>query len=157
MKANIGLTDNARQHIAEVLSHLLADEFVLYTKVRNAHYNVEGIDFHSKHVYFETLYNELIIDVDAIAERIKTLGHYAPSSLTDYLRLTHLTEKRSTTDNDSKSWVKELLIDYEMIITYIRENIDSIEEYNDKSTADFLIGLLEQHEKTAWMLRAHLG
>lgn len=157
MKANIGLSDNARQFNADVLAKLLADEFILYTKTRNAHYNVEGVDFHSKHLYFEELYNELIINVDNVAERIKTLGHYAPSSLKDYLRLTHLTEERSTASNDSKSWISELLIDYETIVAFIRENIDAIEESNDKSTADFLIGLMEAHEKTAWMLRAHLG
>ncbi|MCC9042427.1 DNA starvation/stationary phase protection protein [Myroides sp. M-43] len=157
MKTNIGLTDKARQFNAGVLSQLLADEFILYTKVRNAHYNVTGVDFHSKHVYFEELYTELAVNVDAIAERIKTLGHYAPSSLKDYLKLTHLTEERSTTNTDSKSWISELLIDYEIIVSFIRENIDAIEESNDKSTADFLIGLMEAHEKTAWMLRAHLG
>lgn len=156
MKANIGLSEKSRQFNADVLAKLLADEFILYTKTRNAHYNVEGVDFHSKHLYFEELYNELIINVDDIAERIRTLGHYAPSSLKDYLALTHLTEERATNSNDSKSWISELLIDYETIIIFIRENINAIEESNDKSTADFLIGLMEAHEKTAWMLRAHL-
>lgn len=156
MKINIGITDDARQKIATILSHLVADEFVLYTKTRNAHYNVEGIDFHSMHLYFESIYSELEENVDSVAERIRHLGHYAPSSLKDYLKLTHLTEERDNEGNDSKSWIKDLLKDQEAIIIYLRENIGKIEELNDDGTADFLTGLMESHEKMAWMLRAHI-
>lgn len=156
MKINIGITDDARQKIATILSHLVADEFVLYTKTRNAHYNVEGIDFHSIHLYFESIYSELEENVDSVAERIRHLGHYAPSSLKDYLKLTHLTEERDNEGNDSKSWIKDLLKDQEAIIIYLRENIGKIEELNDDGTADFLTGLMESHEKMAWMLRAHI-
>lgn len=156
MKINIGITDDARQKIVTILSHLVADEFVLYTKTRNAHYNVEGIDFHSMHLYFESIYSELEENVDSVAERIRHLGHYAPSSLKDYLKLTHLTEERDNEGNDSKSWIKDLLKDQEAIIIYLRENIGKIEELNDDGTADFLTGLMESHEKMAWMLRAHI-
>lgn len=156
MKVNIGITDDARQKIATILSHLVADEFVLYTKTRNAHYNVEGIDFHAMHLYFESIYSELEENVDSVAERIRHLGHYAPSSLKDYLKLTHLTEERDNEGNDSKSWIKDLLKDQEAIIIYLRENIGKVEELNDNGTADFLIGLMEGHEKMAWMLRAHI-
>lgn len=156
MKLNIGIKEEARQQVATILSHLVADEFVLFTKTRNAHYNVEGIDFHAMHVYFEEQYGTLEENVDAIAERIRQLGHYAPSSLKDYLKLTHLTEERDNAGNDSKSWIKDLLKDHEAIIIYIRENIEQIEELNDNGTADFLIGLMTEHEKLAWMLRAHI-
>ncbi len=156
MKINIGITADARQKVADILSKLLADEFIVYTKTRNAHYNVEGIDFHSMHAYFEKQYSELIEHVDEIAERIRQIGHYAPSSLKDYLALTHLSENRDNRGNDSKSWIEDLLKDHEAIIIFIRENIALIEELNDAGTADFLIALMEAHEKTAWMLRSHI-
>lgn len=95
MKTNIGITEEARQKITNILAQLVADEFVLFTKTRNAHYNVEGIDFHSMHLFFETQYGELEEKIDAVAERIRHLGHYAPSTLKDYLKLTHLTEERN--------------------------------------------------------------
>ena len=156
MKVNIGLTEEASRDITTILSKLVADEFVLFTKTRNAHYNVEGIDFHSMHLFFEGLYEDLEENVDEVSERIRQLGHYAPATLGEYLKLTQLTEKRSTTANDSKSWIADLLKDHEAIIIFIRENIETIENFNDNGTADFLIGLMEKHEKTAWMLRAHL-
>lgn len=156
MRINIGITAEARQKTADILAKLLADEYIVYTKTRNAHYNVEGIDFHSMHAYFEEQYSELIEHVDAIAERIRQIGHYAPSSLKDYLALTHLSESRDNRGNDSRSWMEDLLQDHESIIIYIRENIEVIEKLNDAGTADFLIALMEAHEKTAWMLRSHI-
>lgn len=157
MKVNIGIIAESRQQIADILAKLLADEFVVYTKTRNAHYNVEGIDFHSMHALFESQYSELIEHVDEIAERIRQIGHYAPSSLKEYLQLTHLSENRDNRGNDSKSWIEDLLKDHESITIYIRENIEKIEDLNDAGTADFLVALMEAHEKTAWMLRAHLN
>jgi starvation-inducible DNA-binding protein len=156
MKTNIGITDKNRQAIAEILSKLLADEYVLYTKTRNAHWNVEGPDFHDKHKFFEGLYEQLDEVVDSIAERIRTIGHYAPATLKSFLDLTHLTEK-SESKNDSKGFIKELLTDHESIIVYLRENINKIgSDLGDVGTSDFLTGLLEDHEKTAWFLRSHL-
>ncbi|MBX2951008.1 MAG: DNA starvation/stationary phase protection protein [Leadbetterella sp.] len=149
----IGIKDNTK--VTKFLTVLLADEFVLYMKTRNAHWNVEGPDFHTMHIYFEQQYNELALIVDEVAERLRKLDHYATASLTDYLKLTHLSEK-PLEKNDSLSFIQALLSDYESIIIYIREQLEALENQLDKGTDDFITGLLEQHEKTAWMLRAHL-
>src|SRR6187399_1438737 len=123
MTTNIGITESNRQAVTTELSKLLADEFVLYTKTRNAHWNVEGADFHSMHIFFEQQYNALDETMDSVAERIRQLGHYAPASLKSFLSLTHLTEKLSG-KNDSQGFLKDLLIDHENIIIYCRENIN---------------------------------
>ncbi len=156
MKAQIGLTDKKTKEIALVLSELLADESILYLKTRKAHWNVEGADFHTVHVYFEQLYTELETYIDDVAERIRKIGHYAPATMEEYLKLSHLTEKREE-KNDSLSYISDLLSDHENIIIFIREQIAKIDKLEDFGTSDFLTGLMEQHEKTAWMLRAHLG
>ncbi len=155
MSTHIGIKEKDTAKVAEFLTVLLSDEFVLYMKTRNAHWNVEGPDFHSKHVYFEELYTELATTIDEVAERLRKLDHYAPATLTEYLKLTHLTEKRSG-KNDSLTFIGELLSDHDSIIIYIREQLVALKESLDNGTEDFIIGLLEQHEKTAWMLRAHL-
>lgn len=149
----IGIKDNSK--VTQFLTVLLADEFVLYMKTRNAHWNVEGPDFHTMHTYFEQQYNELAVIVDEVAERLRKLDHYAAASLTEYLKLTHLSEK-PLEKNDSLSFIKALLSDYESIIIFIREQLTALENQLDTGTEDFITGLLEQHEKTAWMLRAHL-
>ena len=157
MKSSIGIGTKQTEAITEILAPLLADEFVLYLKTRNAHWNVEGPDFHAVHVYFEQLYTELETIIDEVAERIRKLGHYAPATFKEYLALTHLSEK-AIGKNDSLSYMKGLLSDHEAVIMYLRGSVEKIStdfEY-DFGTEDYLTTLLEYHEKTAWMLRSHL-
>ena len=156
MKTSIGISDANRKTVAEQLGKLLADEFVLYTKTLNAHWNLEGPDFHSVHLYFEELYEQSQEIADAVAERIRQLGHYAPAALKDFVRLTHLTEQLKG-GNSSADLIKNLLADHESIIEFIRSNIKEFDEaHKDAGTSDFITNLMEKHEKTAWMLRAHL-
>nr|WP_293844537.1 DNA starvation/stationary phase protection protein [uncultured Arsenicibacter sp.] len=152
----IGISDQNREVVAHQLSKLLADEFVLYTKTLNAHWNLEGPDFHAMHLYLETLYTEAAETVDSVAERIRQLDHYAPATLKQFLQLTHLSEQADG-GNDSRSLLKKLLSDHESIITFIRGSISEFQDaHKDAGTGDFVTGLLGAHEKTAWMLRAHL-
>ena len=156
MNASIGIAPANLQAVAIELSKLLADEFVLYTKTRNAHWNVEGADFHSMHIFFEQQYEQLDETMDGVAERIRQLGHYAPATLQSFLQLTHLTEKLGERNN-SMGFIKELLTDHENIIIFLRENINKFaNEYGDAGTSDYITGLMEEHEKMAWFLRAHL-
>lgn len=153
---SIGISHENRAASAETLCRLLADEFVLYTKTRNAHWNVEGNDFYNKHIFFEEQYNQLDEIIDNVAERIRSIGHYAPGSLKSFLDLTQLSETKSQ-QNNSIGFIKELLSDHESIIIYLRENIDPLaSELKDYGTSDFITGLMETHEKMSWMLRAHL-
>ena len=156
MKNIIGINEESRKAVSDQLVKLLADEFVLYTKTRNAHWNVEGPDFHSMHLFFESQYEQLDEAMDSVDERIRTIGHYAPATLKSFLDLTHLTEK-TRNKNDSFSFIKELLEDHESIIEFIRGNIDPFaSKYHDYGTSDYITGLMEDHEKMAWMLRSHL-
>ena len=156
MKPGIGITDKNRKAVAIELSKLLADEYVLYTKTRNAHWNIEGSDFYEKHKFFEGQFEHLDEIIDSVAERIRTLGHYTSSSLKSFLELTHLSEDLPD-KNDSTAHIKALLIDHESIIILCRENIHKIAiEYNDFGTSDFITGLMETHEKMAFFLRSHL-
>src|ERR1700753_1205470 len=156
MNTSIGISPAHLKAVATELAKLLADEFVLYTKTRHAHWNVEGPDFHSMHIFFEQQYEALDETMDSVAERMRQIGHYAPATLASFLQLTHLTEK-SGERNDSMGFIKELVVDHENIIIFIRENINKFaNEYGDAGTSDFITGLMEEHEKMAWMLRAHL-
>src|SRR5271154_6668433 len=106
MNTTIGITDKNRKAVAAQLSRLLADEFILYTKTRNAHWNIEGKDFHSVHLFFEEQYEQLDEVMDSVAERIRQLGHYAPATLKEFLNLTQLSEKLGE-KNDSQGFIKE--------------------------------------------------
>ncbi len=156
MQTNIGISEENKKAVSDELAKLLADEYILYTKTRNAHWNVEGPDFHSMHIFFEQQYEALDELLDSVAERIRKIGHYAPATLKSFLQLTHLTEY-SERNNDSKGFIQELTEDHESIIQFIRGLITPVQEkHGDAGTSDFLTGLMEKHEEMAWMLRAHL-
>lgn len=156
MKIQIGIADAHRQSVVDELVKILADENVLYVKTKNAHWNVEGQDFYDKHQFFESQFTQLDAIIDSVAERIRSLGHYAPATLKSYLSLTHLTKVKSE-NNDSQGFIKELLQDHQSIIINICEHVKSFgEEFHDLGTADFVTGLIQKHEKMAWFLRSHL-
>jgi starvation-inducible DNA-binding protein len=157
MQTNIGINETDRKTVSDQLAKLLADEFVLYTKTRNAHWNIEGADFHTVHVFFESQYQQLEEVVDGVAERMRKIGHYAPATLTQFLQLTHLTEKLEN-NNDSQGYIKELLSDHESIIKFLRGNIDPFAaKFHDQGSSDYLTQLLGAHEEMAWKLRSHLS
>ncbi len=157
METRIGIKPQYLAAVAQSLGKILADETVLYTKTRKAHWNVTGPDFHAKHLFFEAQYEELEQLIDDIAERIRTLGHYPPASLKEYMQLTHLTEEYKGS-NSSADYIKALLADHESILIHLRENINGYATaFHDAGTSDYITGLMEKHEKMAWMLRAHLG
>jgi len=94
--------------------------------------------------------------IDSIAERIRSIGHFAPATLKSYLSLTHLSEL-TRENNNSRGFIKELLEDHESIIIILREHIKSFAiDFQDAGSSDFITGLMETHEKMAWFLRSHL-
>jgi starvation-inducible DNA-binding protein len=156
METNIGITADNRKAVSIELGKLLADEYVLITKTRNAHWNTEGIHFYEKHKFFETQYEQIDEMIDKVAERIRMVGHYAIASLRTFLEQTHLSES-ATENNESMTYIKELLIDHETIIFNCRKNIHQFATiYHDLGSSDFVTGIMEEHEQMAWFLRAHL-
>lgn len=156
MKTEIGISDTNSQLAANELMKILGDEYVLFTKTKKAHWNVEGADFIAKHKFFESQFGELDVLIDKVAERIRAIGHYPEATLKSFLQLTRLTEKTGS-ENNSQGFIKDLLSDHESIIIHLRENIHRFSaEYHDQGSSDFITGLMEKHEKMAWFLRAHL-
>ncbi|HKC37121.1 MAG TPA: DNA starvation/stationary phase protection protein [Chitinophagaceae bacterium] len=156
MEHTMGIKPENLSKAAAQLNIFLADEFLVYTKTNNAHWNTEGRDFYEKHKFYEMQFEELDKIIDDLAERIRTLSHYAVATLKRFLQLTHLSEAPEEM-NDSMGFVKELLADHESIIIHFRENIGRFaNEFDDQGTSDFITGILERHEKMAWMLREQL-
>ncbi|HZO55429.1 MAG TPA: DNA starvation/stationary phase protection protein [Bryobacteraceae bacterium] len=156
MELQIGLTKDQRQGVITLLRTLLADEYILYTKTRNFHWNVTGPLFHDLHKFFESQYEEIDETIDEIAERIRSLGAAAPGSLAELLALTTLKEA-SSGGTKSQEMVGALLSDHEAIIVSLRAGLETAQsKFGDAGTADFLTGLMEEHEKMAWMLRSML-
>lgn len=153
-RANIGLSKEQRENVAEVLNTVLADETVLYQKTRNFHWNVRGPRFNDLHEFFEEHYNELETIIDDVAERVRAIGVFATGTLKEFSEITRLDEKPAEYPS-AEDMLRQLLVDHEKVIQNLREDIKTVgEEYEDVGTEDFLTGLLTTHEKTAWMIRS---
>jgi starvation-inducible DNA-binding protein len=155
MNVNIGISEKNRQAVAMALNQLLADEHILYNKTRNYHWSIEGPSFMEFHKLYEGQYDQLAEMIDEIAERIRTIGHFAEGRLKELLKLASLEEPAAPTDQAQQ--IANLESDHETIINRLRKLITEFhEKYKDIGSSDFVTGLLKQHEKMAWMLRSYL-
>lgn len=155
MKVNIGISEKNRQAVALALNQLLADEHILYNKTRNYHWSIEGPSFMEFHKLYEAQYDQLAEMIDEIAERIRTIGHFAEGRLKELLKLANLDEPPAPTDQAQQ--IANLEADHETLIVRLRKLITEFDEkYKDIGSSDFVTGLLKQHEKMAWMLRSYL-
>lgn len=154
IKPNIALSDSDREGAVRILSTLLADEYVLYTKTRNYHWNVVGPQFNDLHKFFQSQYEELDDVIDDVAERIRSIGGLSIATLTEFMKQTRLKEHPGEYPA-VKNMISNLLADHEAIIRTLRVDLEACaDKYHDIGTNDFLTGLMEKHEKMAWMLRA---
>jgi len=157
MKPNIGITEKNLQAVAALLSGVLSDAMVLYSKTRKFHWNVKGESFMELHKLFEGQYNQLEEAIDEIAERINKLGAPVIGTFAEFLKHTSLKEAAGKYP-DRNDMLKELLTDHETVIKRLRKYIDDCaEKFKDAGTADFLTGLMEKHETIAWTLRRYFN
>ncbi|MCB0393003.1 MAG: DNA starvation/stationary phase protection protein [Bdellovibrionales bacterium] len=154
MKIDIGIPEKNRQEIAEGLSRLLADSYTLYLKTHNYHWNVTGPMFQTLHLMFEQHYTELALAVDSIAERIRSLGVYAPGSYVQFRELSTIQE--DTTVPKAKEMIKNLVQGHETVAKTARSVFPIAENGSDEATCDLLTQRIQLHEKTSWMLRSLL-
>lgn len=156
IQVDIGIGDEGRKESARLLDSLLANEYVLFTKLLKYHWNVQGMAFGPLHDLFQDQYTALFDVVDNVAERIRAIGHIAPGTLQEFSQLTSLQEEPGKNPSQ-QDMIADLLGNHEVIIKQLRSLISKTEELGDMGTNDFVNGLLGKHEKQAWMLRAHLS
>jgi starvation-inducible DNA-binding protein len=155
MELNIGISKEDREQIAAGLGRLLADSYTLYLKTHNYHWNVEGPQFNTLHLMFETHYTELAVAVDEIAERIRALGEKAPGSYSAFQGLATVTE--ASGDESAEDMIRELVLGQEAVTRTARDVLPAANAASDEPTADLLTQRMQIHEKNAWMLRSMLA
>lgn len=152
---HIGISEKDRSAIAAGLSRLLADTATLYLTTHSFHWNVTGPMFNSLHAMFMEQYTELWNALDPLAERIRSLGHYAPGSFTAFGKLTSLSGAPAQPPV-ALEMVRILAQGHEAVARTARELFPLADKASDEATADLLTQRLTVHEQTAWMLRALL-
>lgn len=149
-----GISTKDRAAIANGLSRLLADTYVVYLKTHNFHWNVEGPMFQTLHQMFMEQYTETWNAIDLVAERIRSLGHYAPGTYKEYLELARVKETQG--QPRAEQMVKLLIDGQEAIVRTAREVLPIAAKADDQPTLDLLTQRMQVHEKNAWMLRSLL-
>lgn len=156
MEPNIGMDKKNREAVGVLLNKLLSDEYLLYTKTYNYHWNVVGPMFSDLHAFFQGQYEKLQAIVDETAERARMMGVRALGTMSEFLRNTRLKEEEGVVPADMQM-IKNLLADHESVIRYVRADIETCaNKLKDPVTRHFLEDVLEKQEKMAWMLRSYL-
>ncbi|TRW48476.1 DNA starvation/stationary phase protection protein [Aliidiomarina halalkaliphila] len=151
----IGLNQESAKSLADKLNQLLANYQVFYMNVRGFHWNVRGEKFFELHVKFEETYNDLLLKIDEVAERILTLGQRPRHAYSAYLDSSQIAEVKDV--HDGRECVQQVLDSYQVVIALQREILQLAGDANDEGTASLMSDYIKEQEKTAWMLNAYLG
>ncbi|MBW3777345.1 DNA starvation/stationary phase protection protein [Aeromonas veronii] len=155
MKSPIGLDTAQSQALAAELNKLLASYQILYMNVRGFHWNIRGNQFFELHLKFEEIYNDLLLKVDALAERILTLDGVPMHSFSDYLKVSAIPEQKGL--HDGRACVESLLESFRELLVAQRRILGQAAEAGDEGTTSILSDYVQQQEKLVWMLRAYLA
>ncbi|MBM3490186.1 MAG: DNA starvation/stationary phase protection protein [Alphaproteobacteria bacterium] len=148
--------NDQRKRIAERLGVVLASSYVLMLKTQNFHWNVTGPHFNALHTMFGAQYAELFVAIDPIAERMRALGEFAPGGLAGYGKLSAIDDAPASPPKYEKM-LAQLASDHERLSALCGDLRALADEAGDTATGDLMNGRIDLHDKTAWMLNAHLA
>ena len=151
----IGLNKANSKELAEKLNELLANYSVFYQNTRGYHWNIKGDDFFELHVKFEELYNDLLVKIDEVAERILTLNHSPDHRYSGYIEASDIEESNHV--SDGKTAVREILSAFKTIITLQREILELSDEAGDEGTNALMSDYIREQEKEVWMYSSYVN
>lgn len=151
----IGLQETDLNPISEKLSELLANYSIFYQNTRGAHWNIKGSDFFTLHPKFEELYDDLVLKIDEIAERLLTLGDTPNHNYSDYLKISTIKESKEL--SDGTKCVQNILASFKIVIDLQRELLEITEKAGDEGTNSQMSDYITAQEKEVWMYNSYLG
>ncbi|HQU55903.1 MAG: Dps family protein [Chitinophagaceae bacterium] len=154
MKNSIGLDQSKAKLLAEKMNNVLADYMVFYQNTRGLHWNIKGEKFFELHLKFEELYNNLLLKVDEIAERILTLDATPLHTFDDYKKASSI--KSAKNISQPEKGVKIILEAFKILLIKQRELLSISEEANDEGTNALMSDYIREQEKLVWMYSAYL-
>lgn len=152
---DIGLDENKAKQLAEKLNELLANYSIFYQNTRGYHWNIKGEKFFELHLKFEELYNDLLIKIDEVAERILTLGHTPNHNHTDYRIISKISE--STQISNGVKAIEDILASFRIIIILQRELLLLSSDAADEGTNALMSDYIRAQEKLVWMYSSFLN
>ncbi|MCK2150799.1 MULTISPECIES: Dps family protein [Marinobacter] len=151
----IGLDTEKTVQLADSLNDLLSNYQIFYMNVRGYHWNIKGDNFFELHVKFEELYDDLLLKIDEIAERVLTLGHRPAHSYSTYIEKSEVQEKKDV--SDGREAMENIVESFAKLIGKQRDLLSLASDSDDEGTAALMSDYISQQEKTVWMYRSYLG
>jgi starvation-inducible DNA-binding protein len=151
----IGLDNNKAKHLAQKLNDLLANYSIFYQNTRGYHWNIKGEKFFELHLKFEELYNDFLLKIDEVAERILTLGFTPLHNYTDYRNTSKI--KESAQVSDGIEAVRDILASFQTIIVLQRELLAIAADADDEGTNALMSDYIRSQEKLVWMYSSFLN
>lgn len=151
----IGIDLNKAEELAAKLNELLANYSIFYQNTRGFHWNIKGDKFFELHVKFEELYNDLLLKIDEIAERILTLGHTPEHSYASYYKTSKIEETGKVSDGIVA--VSNILDSFKTVIILQREILDLSDDANDEGTNSLMSDYISLQEKDVWMYSSFMN
>lgn len=151
----IGLDTGKTQKLADALNDLLSNYQIFYMNVRGYHWNIKGENFFELHAKFEELYNDLLLKIDEIAERVLTLGHRPAHAYSSYIEKSEVPERKDV--SNGKQAVENIVDSFAKLIGKQREILATAGAADDEGTVALMSDYISQQEKTVWMYRSYLG
>lgn len=151
----IGLNTEKSKQLALQLNDLLANYQVFYMNTRGYHWNIKGEKFFELHLKFEELYNDLVLKVDEIAERILTLGATPTHNFSEYLKTAAI--KETTNLTGVKETVNSVLESFKILLVKQRAILELSSDAGDEGTNALMSDYIREQEKLVWMYTAFLG
>ncbi len=152
---SIGLDETLAKELADKLNDLLANYSIFYMNTRGFHWNISGDKFFELHLKFEELYNNLILKIDEIAERVLTLANTPMHAYSDYIAASEIKSVKNI--SDGKTAVQHILDSFTVIIMKQRHLLELSAQANDEGTNALMSDYIREQEKLVWMYRAYLG
>lgn len=150
---NIGLDIIASKNTAVELNDLLANYQLFYMNLRGFHWNIKGKKFFELHLKFEELYNDALIKVDEIAERVLTLGETPLHTFSKYLEASEIKSAENVTDGENA--INSILESLKILLNKERAILSIAGDTNDEGTVAMMSDYIVQQEKLVWMLSAY--
>ena len=131
------------------LKKILADGYALYFKAHHFHWNVEGSNFPQYHEFFGKIYEEVFDRLDPIAEQIRTLKAYAPTSLVTLMEMSSIKDSSTT---DPQKMLNELQSDNSKFILSLTAGYNLAERAKEIGLSNFIQDLIDKQKKLEWMI-----
>ena len=151
----IGLDAKRAAKLATKLNTLLANYSIFYQNTRGYHWNIKGEKFFELHVKFEELYNDLLLKIDEVAERILTLGDAPAHNYSDYRKVATIKESKQVSDGITA--IKDILDSFRTVIALQRELLGLSADAGDEGTNALMSDYIRAQEYLLWMYGTYLA